>query len=290
MRTLSIHPRHDRRTDLPPPPRPRPLGERAAAYMLSTFGMPVTRAEAPDPPHALTPFQRVTIPRPGRRGTLAGTWYETPGEARGAVLLVHPWLPQGQSYFHLRRRIQALRAAGYHALTFDLGGFGASGPRDGLYDRDVEDALAALGELAPGLPLHLWGVSAGANLAHMLLSRRNGVEGAFFEQCPTHLIEFSHRVAPHGRPFYAVFRRFIPGAYRYLEARRHAPFLQARQIAYVGGERDEGVRPEAIEELADLAGGRCLIVPDAAHLDAIKRAPHAVVDLALETFERAEGG
>ena len=34
------------------------------------------------------------------------------GEARGAVLLVSPWVPQGQAYFHRRGRIEALRAAG----------------------------------------------------------------------------------------------------------------------------------------------------------------------------------
>jgi pimeloyl-ACP methyl ester carboxylesterase len=238
-------------------------------------------------PAELLPFERLAIPRPGRAGTLDATWYPAP-DARGAVLLLHPWMALGQAYFHRRGRLQALRAAGYHALTFDFPGFGESAPPAGLYDRDVDDALAALAARAGGLPLHVWGVSAGGVWALTLLSRRDGVAGAMFEDVSPHLIGWSRRTAPWFSPFYHVFERALPRAYRFLDLRRHVPYLRVRSVAFASGALDRGITPADTEELARGAGGKCLIAADAPHLGAIKRAPREVIGLALATFEAAE--
>jgi pimeloyl-ACP methyl ester carboxylesterase len=227
---------------------------------------------------------------PRRRGTgiLAGTWFPAEAAARGAVLLLPPWVPWGRSYFHLRGRIQALRSAGYHALSLDFPGFGASGPRAGFFDFDVEDGLAFLRRRAGALPLHLWGVSCGGTWAHPALARSQDVTGAVFEDTSPHLIEWSWRMAPRHRPGYLLLRTLFSASYRFLDARSHARALGLGAVTYISGERDAGVRPHETAELARLAGGRCHIVPGAGHLGAVKLATAEVLELALETFRRAE--
>jgi len=275
---------------MPLPERPSPLYERLSFTWFRTFAPRLPRVAQPDPPTALEPYESVRIERPGRRGHLAGTWFPAPGAPRGAVLLLPPWVQWGRSYFHRRGRLQALRSAGYHALTIDFPGRGGSGPTVGFFDRDVEDALAFLVARAPELPHHLWGVSAGGYWSHMALSRRDGVAGAMFEDVSPHLIEWGGRIMPASRPAHLLFRTLFPHTYRYFDVRRHAPHLRVARAAYVSGEQDEGVPPDDTRELASLADGICRIVADAGHLDAIKRSPDVVIGLALEVFAEAEQG
>jgi pimeloyl-ACP methyl ester carboxylesterase len=184
--------------------------------------------------------------------------------------------------------VQALRDAGYHALALDLPGFGGSGPPAGYFDRDVEDGVNCLRRRAPGLPLHIWGVSSGGYWAHLFLSRSGGVAGAFFEDVSAHLFDWSWRTAPWGAPAYLFFRFAFRATHRFLDIRRHAAALRVGAAAYVSGDRDPGIRAEETEELARLAGGRSLIVPGAGHLAAIRAAHREVVALALDTFRSAE--
>jgi len=248
----------------------------------------LSRIEPPETPERLAPFEDVAIPRRHGRGVLAATWFPAPDRPRGAVLLLHPWLVWGKSYFHLRGRIEALRAAGYHVLTLDFPGFGGSGAPHGFFDRDVEAGLEILHQRAGELPRHVWGVSGGGYWAHPLLGRTDLVTGAMFEDAAPHLLEWSWRVAPLGRPFYLFFRSFLRPCYRYLDARRHAGSMSLGAVAYVSGERDRGVRPEDTRTLAGLAGAEHRIVPGADHLGSIKIAGEEVIALALETFRRAE--
>ena len=291
---------------MPPPERPSGLYEQVSSRWFRTFAPRLPRVDQGDPPAALHPFETVGIARsagrepPGRdlvprphhpspRGRRSRRRRDGTGTAaRGAVLLLPPWLQWGRSYFHRRGRLEALRRAGYHALTIDFPGRGGSGPPSGFFDRDVEDALAGLALLAPDLPRHVWGVSAGGYWAHIALSRRHGTRGAMFEDVAAHLLEWADRVAPGSRLAHAAFRRLFPAADAFLDLRRHAPWLGVVRAAYVSGERDEGVPPGDTNELASLAGAAARIVPDAGHLDAIKRAPETVVSIALETFAAAE--
>ena len=274
---------------MPGPERPSPLVEHASFWWFNTFGPRVPEGRQPGPPRRLAPFEAVTVERPGRRGDLAGTLFSAGTAARGAVLLVPPDLKWGRAYFHRGGRIEALRGAGYHALAFDLPGRGGSGPVAGFYDRDVEDALRFLTGGFPGLPVHLWGVSAGGYWSHMALSRFGAVRGAMFEDVSPHLLEWAGRFMPAARPFHFLFRTLFPKSFRYLDARRHAPGLRVRRAAYASGERDLGVRPEETRELARLAGAEVRILEGAAHLEGIKVAPEEVVGLALGTFRTAEG-
>ena len=120
------------------PERPSAWEERAANRLFLAFLPRLKRVDRQEPPASLAPFDRLAIPRSDASGELAATWYPATGTARGAVLLVHPWVPWGQSYFHRRGRIAALRDAGYHVLTFDLGGVGESGPLSSrFFDSDI---------------------------------------------------------------------------------------------------------------------------------------------------------
>jgi pimeloyl-ACP methyl ester carboxylesterase len=289
-----------------PPRRPPPWEERASQWLFLFLSPKLPRLNPPEPPAGLAPFELDTVRRRDG-GVLSATFYPAAGEgsrgrgrrARGAVLLLHPWLKWGRAYFHRYGRIEALRAAGYHTLTVDFPGFGDSDPTDGTYfDRAVEDALVHLRTKCPGLPVHVWGVSSGGYWMHPVLSGRNGlgrnglgrngVQGAFFEDVSPHLLEWSWRMAPLGRPFYAAFRLLYGRGYRYLDLRDHAPHLRVRRLAYVSGALDPGVRPRDTRALAERAGAPHLLVPGADHLDSIKQAPKAVVELALRTFEGAE--
>jgi pimeloyl-ACP methyl ester carboxylesterase len=271
------------------PPRPPAWNERLAMKAFLALSPHLGRIPPPEPPpERLAPYESVTVPRHNGRGTLSATWYPAGNEPRGGVLLVHPWVVWGKGYFHVRGRIEALRAAGYHVLAIDLPGFGASGPPDGFFDRDVEAGAELLLQRLGDLPLHVWGVSSGGYWAHPYLSRTDVVTGAVFEDVSPHLFEWSWREVPLYRPGYLLFRCFLRAAYRFLDLRRHAGAMSLAAVAYVSGELDRGIRPEETRRLADLAGGRCLIVPGAGHLASIKLATAEIVGLALETFQRAE--
>ncbi len=276
------------------PPRP-PVWQEHIANRLFLALSPRLRHRRQGSPSRLSSFEHFEIERSRGHGTLAATWYAASGTARGAVLLAHPWVQWGEGYFHRRGRVEALQAAGYHALTFDLGGVGASGPVSGaFYDLDLEDAMAALAVRAGGLPLHFWGVSCGGYWGHPLLSRVP-VAGAMFEDVSPHLIEWSSRMAPWGLPCYLFFRHCLRAGYRFMDLRRHAPHLRVRAATYVSGENDRGVLPSETAELAGLAGARCLaaaryrLIPQAGHLESIKLAGEEVIGLALETFRAGEG-
>src|SRR5262245_49928181 len=130
---------------LPPPHRPSFFEERLAFRLFLALGPRMERVAPTDPPDALRPWENVSVPRSTGGESLSATWYPAaPGVARGGVLFLHPWLPWGRAYFHRRGRLEAVRAAGYHALAIDLGGLGASPPSRGFLDRDVEAGLAAL--------------------------------------------------------------------------------------------------------------------------------------------------
>lgn len=284
---------------MPPPERPSPRQERVSFWLFRHLAPRLPRIEQPEPPADLAPFETVEIERPGRAGRLRGTWFPrnggeevrapsgAPDGANGAVLLLPPWIEWGRAYFHRRGRIEALRRAGYHALTVDFPGFGGSGAPEGFFDRDVEDALRYLAARAPDLPRYVWGISSGGYWAHMALSRSDpsrGVRAAMFEDVSPHLLEWAGRAIPIAKPFHLLFRAVFPRTFRYFDLRRHAGHLQVARIAYVSGERDPGVRPEETRELARLAGAEVRIVPGAGHLEAIKLATEEVVALALETF------
>lgn len=275
--------------DVPPPRRPGRFEEALSSRLFRWIAPRLAEVRQPRTPRHLRPVEAVTVPRRRGHGDLHGIWIPAAAEPRGVVLLLHPWMEWGKAYFHRRGRLEALREAGYASLLVDLPGFGASGPPAGLYDLDAGDALELARERAAGLPLHVWGVSSGGYWLHPALARGEAAAGAFFEDVSPHLLEWSWRVDPLFRPCFLFFRAAFRATYRFLDLRRHAPHLRAGAVAYVAGGADPGIPAEDTRELAEAAGARCLIVPDAGHLASIKQARDEVIGLALETFARAEG-
>jgi pimeloyl-ACP methyl ester carboxylesterase len=279
-----------------PPPRPPAWEERWAGRLFRLLSPRLPRQPQPDPPPSLAPWQSLRVPRlahPAGGGTLSATWYEAPAPARGAVLLLHPWVKWGKAYFQRGGRIEALRAAGYHAMTLDLGGFGGSAPSAGFYDRDVAAGLACLRQRAGALPVHVWGLCSGGYWAHLALSGGGAsggaaAAGAFFEDVALHLFEWSWRMAPRWAPGYLFFRHAFPRSYRFLDLRRHAAALGLTAVAHVSGAQNRSVLPEETRELARRADARWLIVPGAGHLGSFAQARAEVLALALDTFQRAE--
>jgi|HubBroStandDraft_3_1064219.scaffolds.fasta_scaffold01059_3 hypothetical protein len=294
-----------------PPPRPPAWEERWAGRLFRGLSPRLARQPQPDPPPSLAPWQSLRVPRLARPegganaggdgdprggaagdigagGSLSATWYEAPAPARGAVLLVHPWVKWGKAYFQRGGRIEALRAAGYHALTLDLGGFGGSPPGGGFFDLDVASGLAWLRRRVGDLPVHLWALCSGGYWSHQALSGGARAAGALFEDVALHPFEWSWRMAPRWAPGYLFFRCAFRRSYRFLDLRRHAAALGLGAVAHVSGERNRSVLPDETRELARRAGGRCLIVPGADHLGSFSMARDEVLALALATFRQAE--
>lgn len=283
---LGIEPEH-------PLPRPPRIEEWLGARLFLALSPRLRDQPQPPIPDDLGTFRAVALPRGEGQGSLSGTWYPTNGRmakgkpVKGVVVLLPPWTVWGQAYFLRRNRIQALREAGYHALTLDLPGFGASGKPWLFFDRDLEEALATVRERTVNLPLFVWGVSAGGYWAHPAMARLPWVRGAFFEDVAPHLLEWGWRNSPWSRPFFLFFRFLLPRAHRFLDLRNHAPGLRGRSVAYVTGACDLGVPAKDASKLASLAGAQHHLVPRAGHLASIKIATREVISLALATFERA---
>jgi pimeloyl-ACP methyl ester carboxylesterase len=272
-----------------PPPRPKPwlegLGQRL--FLAMAPRLPVVAAQ--QPPLELAPFETLAIARPDAKGALAACYFPATAKRRGGVLLCHPWLEWGQSYFWRRQRIPSLRAAGYDVMTFDIGGVGGSDPSPARYfDRELEIALLALRARVGLEPIHVWGVSNGGYWSHPLLTRIDGVSAAFFEDVSSHLIEWSRRKSSWAASAFWLYERLLRPCYIFIDLNRHAPHLRVNAVAYASGENDDGVRPDETRRLAALAGGECLIVPAAGHLESIKIAGDQVIGLALRTFARGE--
>lgn len=280
-----------------PPPRPARWKERLADASLIWLAPKVNRVKQPDPPESLRPWEALTL-----ENRVGATWYPAVGRGRGVVseaaasetsrglrrgrgvvLLAPPWVDWGQSYFHRRGRIEALREAGYHSLSFDMGGFGRTRSTRGFRDRDAEIALREAKRRAGDLPVHVWGVSSGGLWLHPILARERLVTSAFFEDVSPHLLEWSAYSAPRARNLYRALQRAFPHVNRYMDMRNHTPLLVDR-CAYVVGSNDRGIPVEDAQDLAKRAGGALHVFEGAGHLQAIKRERERVIRLALDTF------
>ncbi|MEM1181217.1 MAG: alpha/beta fold hydrolase [Acidobacteriota bacterium] len=272
--------------------RPSTWVELAGQGLLKALSPKLPTVPTAPPPAALEPATDFEIDRTEAPGRLAATWFPADGEtARGVVLLLHPWHGRGQAYFHRHRRIPVLRDAGYHVMSFDFGGIGASGPtRRHFADRDVLDAVRVAKGRAGERPLHLWGVCLGGFYGCLAMLEATEVDSAFFEDVTPHPLTWSRRRAPWGRPAYRFFQTALPSAYRFLDLFEQAPRLSGRPTAWVSGAWNDTVLTQETREIARRAGGRALIVDDAKHLECMRRGRGSMVELALGTFAMGPPG
>lgn len=158
---------------------------------------------------------------------------DRPETLGGALLLCHPHPKMGGTMNAplLLAMRDALLGRGWAVLRFNFRGIGASEgtPSDGVEEEaDARGALAALGELVPGVPVAAAGWSFGAGVAIRILDEEAGIEGCV-------------AIAPsvHGKDDVTV-----P-----LPAPTEVDTSAA--IRVICGERDEQVSPAACREWAE---------------------------------------
>ncbi|WMW81548.1 alpha/beta fold hydrolase [Undibacterium cyanobacteriorum] len=111
--------------------------------------------------------------------------------AKGVVLLCHPFLKFGMSYFFKNSYHEKLNQAGYHVVSFNFKGFGSSTVESMNFADDVASIVDWARHTYPDLPLHFWGVSFGAfHGMHAIGSGRARFDSALFDSAPVSLVHF----------------------------------------------------------------------------------------------------
>jgi pimeloyl-ACP methyl ester carboxylesterase len=224
--------------------------------------------------------------------TLVGLLRRTAGAARGLIVCSHPIHVDAKGYFLKGGHAQRLSEAGYHVFLWDMNGFGESPSGNFKLSADSFAAFRTAQKLADGLPVGLYGLSAGAAYGLCALARPDhGVRAAVLEGCFTTLEEFWR---PYLLP-YAVLRILglvLPQTASSLRPVEQVRALQgAPSLFYIFGDRDRATPPSMGERLMAATplpeDQRALwIVPGAKHLGALGAAPEEYWKRVLEFFER----
>ena len=116
----------------------------------------------------------------------------TLAQPKGVVVLCHPFLKYGKSYFLRAGYPEWFSSAGYHVVAFDFKGFGASRPQGIRFADDVASVACWAQQHFPGeLPLHLLGASFGAfHGLHALALHPHGFASAVFDSMPARIDRF----------------------------------------------------------------------------------------------------
>lgn len=221
------------------------------------------RAGGPWLPPAHLAWEPVTIA--GEAGArIAARWF--PAQApRGTVVLAHPYLRYGKSWFEREGWVDFLHESGYDVLTFDFVGWGESRGRP-YHVADLLDVLATAKRWAGGQPVHLLGVSMGAFFAANA-SPQAEVEGLVLESPYPSWGDWYGRGA--GRVASRLFDVAFPRTARFLDAEANVSRALAKRILVVAAGEDDVTRPELSERVAHAAPAertRWLRVDDANHL------------------------
>lgn len=135
--------------------------------------------------------RRETIPGLDRSLLSASIVPSRRAPARGVVLLCHPFLKYGKSYFLSNGYAQWLSEAGWHVVAFDFKGFGRSTLGGICFADDVKAAADWARERHPGLPLHLLGTSFGAFHAIHAVARHGPMFASMvFDSVPMSIATF----------------------------------------------------------------------------------------------------
>ena len=115
---------------------------------------------------------------------------------KGIIVLCHPFMKYGMSYFSKNKFAESLTNLGYHVVTFNFKGFGRSSIGGPCFADDVISAVKwASGEF-PQSHIHLLGFSFGGYNAIHALARMDGfVKSAVFDSVPPFLGNFFHKGA-----------------------------------------------------------------------------------------------
>jgi alpha-beta hydrolase superfamily lysophospholipase len=128
----------------------------------------------------------------GDGSCLAGALCESgQAQVKAVVILCHPFLKFGMSYFFKNNYHEWLSQAGYHVVGFNFKGFGRSTVEGMSFSEDVISMAQWSRQRYPDLPVHLLGISFGAfHGIHAIASGRAVFDSALFDSVPATLTHF----------------------------------------------------------------------------------------------------
>lgn len=224
---------------------------------------------------------------------------------RGAVLLCHPLLKYGMSYFWHAQYHRWLCGAGYHAVGFDFKGFGRSELRGISFPDDVVSAALWARRQFPDLPLHLLGASFGACHAIHGLAQGAGrtlgapahggsaegtaIASAVFDSAPVDIAHFL------GRGWAGALMRGV-AASRWARPAGMRPIVESLPAVgplpclFLYGSADPYVSPAEIERVRQACrGAEIRIFEGCGHLALRQQRPDAYIEAVLAFFASHAG-
>jgi alpha-beta hydrolase superfamily lysophospholipase len=266
------------------PPLPALAGQRHAfiEWLMRRMFAPVFGWRDPNP----NPAERVSIPGLDASVLEAAVMVCEATQPRAVVLLCHPFLRYGKSYFLVNGYAGWLRDAGCHVVAFDFKGFGGSTLAGVCFADDVKAAADWARARFPGLPVHLLGTSFGGFHAVHAIARHGAmVDAAIFDSVPMSIAVFFDRGVVG-----ALMRRISrsrwarpTGTHSLFES---LPSMRGIPSLYMFGDRDAYVTRDEIDRVsAACPEARIHHFKDCAHLELRKRQPDAYVKTILEFID-----
>ncbi len=207
--------------------------------------------------------------------------------AKGVVVLCHPFIKYGMSYFFRNKYHQWLAQAGYHVVGFNFKGFGSSTVEGVSFSKDVTSVALWVKREYPALPIHLLGISFGAfHGIHALAENKVNITSVIFDSVPASIRSF------FGSGLLGVFMRCLSESrwshvtgtkeiFGSLSILRDIPCL------FLYGNKDKYISSNEIEKVRAICGASNVIVySDCGHLEIRKNYPVEYVDVITKFFDK----
>ncbi|WP_176508464.1 MULTISPECIES: alpha/beta hydrolase [Pseudomonas] len=210
-------------------------------------------------------------------------------QAKGVVLLCHPFLKYGMHYFFENKLDQPFLDQGYNVIAFNFKGFGRSTIGGHAFADDVLAIARKITREYPGLPIHLVGCSFGGyHLSHALARDASPFTSAVLDSVPVSVRSYFTRGPLR------LAMRWISGSRlavptgtcaidHSLKSVRHLP------IAYLYGLDDRYIPETSVQRLsADCTSVHMVAFEGCRHLENHKKHRDRYFQEILAFFSRAE--
>jgi len=205
---------------------------------------------------------------------------------KGVVVLCHPFIKYGMSWF-LRSRYQDwLSTSGYHVIAFDFKGFGRSSLGGISFGDDLSTIVGWTQNQFPGLPIHLFGVSFGGYHAiHSLARHHLQITCAIFDSVPMDLRHFFQKgwLGLMMRWFGASRFGPITGTNPVLDS---LPNIGALPCLFLYGRKDRYILAEELARLSALRpAAKLLFFENCGHIELKKHQSAVYTETTLSFFD-----
>lgn len=205
---------------------------------------------------------------------------------KGVVILCHPFLKYGMSYFFKNEYHQWLAQAGYHVVGFNFKGFGLSTVEGVSFSEDVTSMVLWANREYPVLPIHILGLSFGAfHGIHALAAEKVKISSVIFDSVPVSISTF------FGDGLLGVFMRWLSKS-RWSHITGTKEILGSlplpREIAclFLYGNQDKYVSLSEIEKVRTICGAENVVMyTNCGHLEIRKKHPHEYIELVTKFFD-----